>query len=212
MKDFPLFTTENGVASLTLKEIPYKEEAYIQIHDSLFPERLLEECTSFCIACGAKHVYASGSPVLEQFPLYSAIYELRGMPRFAPDTVCCLWPVTEENAGEWRRIYNEKMRGVFQARTLETKDERVLAEAVGTYFIHDAGRLLGIGWLEENTVKAIASVMPGAGERILNTLISLNPGVSLNLEVVSTNIKAIALYEKFGFLKVKECSRWYQIK
>ena len=31
MKDFPMFTTEYGIASLVLKEIPYKKEAYIML-------------------------------------------------------------------------------------------------------------------------------------------------------------------------------------
>ena len=31
MKDIPAFTTENGIASLILREIPYREEAYIRI-------------------------------------------------------------------------------------------------------------------------------------------------------------------------------------
>ena len=43
MKDFPVFTTENGVASLVLKEIPYRREAYITLRDSRTPEALLEE-------------------------------------------------------------------------------------------------------------------------------------------------------------------------
>ena len=41
MKDFPLFTTENGVASLILKEIPYRSEAYIILRDTQSPEALL---------------------------------------------------------------------------------------------------------------------------------------------------------------------------
>ena len=42
MKDFPVFTTEYGVASLILKEIPYQGTAYITLQDSLEPEKLLE--------------------------------------------------------------------------------------------------------------------------------------------------------------------------
>ena len=60
MKDFPMFTTEYGVASLVLREIPYRGEAYITIQDSLEPEKLLEECISFCRICGAEAVYAKG--------------------------------------------------------------------------------------------------------------------------------------------------------
>ena len=33
MKDIPVFTTDFGVASLILKEIPYRGEAYIRIQD-----------------------------------------------------------------------------------------------------------------------------------------------------------------------------------
>ena len=40
MKDFPMFTTEYGVASLLMKEIPYKETAYIIIQSSQEPEEL----------------------------------------------------------------------------------------------------------------------------------------------------------------------------
>lgn len=212
MKDFPLFTTENGIASLTLKEISYKGDAFIQIQDSLMPEQLLEECIGFCTACGAERIFAAGSPFLEKFPLQSVLYEMRGIPSFDPNAVYHLWPVTEETAGQWRRIYNERMRNVFNARTLESRDEPLLVQSLGTYFIHDSGKLLGIGWLEEQTLRAIASVVPGAGEKILNTLISLNPGVALDLEVASSNTKAIQLYEKFGFIKVKELNHWYQLK
>jgi hypothetical protein len=35
MRDIPMFTTEYGVASLVLKEIPYQAAAYITIQDSL---------------------------------------------------------------------------------------------------------------------------------------------------------------------------------
>ena len=33
MRDFPIFTTEFGVSSLILKEIPYRGEAYMRIRD-----------------------------------------------------------------------------------------------------------------------------------------------------------------------------------
>ena len=34
MKDFPMFTTEFGIASLILREIPYRGEAFILIQDT----------------------------------------------------------------------------------------------------------------------------------------------------------------------------------
>ena len=65
MKDFPMFTTEYGVASLLLKEIPYKETAYIIIRSSQEPEELLKECISFCRMVGAEKIYARGHEFLE---------------------------------------------------------------------------------------------------------------------------------------------------
>ena len=46
---------------------------------------------------------------------------------------------------------------------------------------------------------------------MLYTMASVCPGVPLRLEVASTNERAIALYEKIGFVKVQELSRWYRV-
>ncbi len=37
MRDIPVFSTENGVASLGLREIPYSAEAYITLQDTQAP-------------------------------------------------------------------------------------------------------------------------------------------------------------------------------
>jgi ribosomal protein S18 acetylase RimI-like enzyme len=59
---------------------------------------------------------------------------------------------------------------------------------------------------------AIASVKPGAGERVLHTLMSLAPDRMLTLEVASTNAKALALYEKNGFVPIKTLKKWYAVQ
>ena len=56
MKDLPMFTTQNGVASLTLREIPYQQTAYIKLQATQQPKELLEECVGFCRAVGAEKV------------------------------------------------------------------------------------------------------------------------------------------------------------
>ena len=43
MKDIPVFTTENGAASLILREIPYQQSAYIILRDTREPEKLTAE-------------------------------------------------------------------------------------------------------------------------------------------------------------------------
>ena len=70
MKDFPCFATDDGVASLILKEIPYRQEAYIRFQD-VQPGRFapfLQECVSFCRMAGAEKIYAQGHEELSQYP------------------------------------------------------------------------------------------------------------------------------------------------
>lgn len=209
MKDIPVFTTENGAASLILGEIPYRGQAYIRIQDSLEPESLLKECVSFCRMCGAERIYASGHPWLEALPLHCAVVEMRGQAAPDPEKTRCLWPVTRETASEFRKLYNARMAGVDNAGTLEAKDEVWLSSGPA-YFVHDGGKLLGIGILEDTCIRAVASAVPGAREETLHTLFTLCPGELLRLEVASTNTRAIALYERAGFLKTGELSRWYR--
>ena len=209
MKDIPVFTTENGDASLILGEIPYRGQAYIRIQDSLEPESLLKECVSFCRMCGAERIYASGHPWLKALPLHCAVVEMRGQAAPDPEKTRCLWPVTRETASEFRKLYNARMAGVDNAGTLEAKDEVWLSSGPA-YFVHDGGKLLGIGILEDTCIRAVASAVPGAGEETLHTLFTLCPGELLRLEVASTNTRAIALYERAGFLKTGELSRWYR--
>ena len=211
MKDFPVFTTEYGVASLILKEIPYRQEAYIHLQATQQPEELLAECVSFCRICGAEGIYARGHEFLEQYPLHTAVYEMRGEAWVDESKLEQLFPVTEKTVGKWRRICNERMRGVDNAATQEARDEKEILASGGAYFVHSNGTLLGIGWIRDNTLLAVASVEPGAGERVMHTLMSLMPGLTMTLEVASTNERAIRLYEKLGFIKTREISRWYRV-
>ena len=81
----------------------------------------------------------------------------------------------------------------------------------GAYFIHDAGKLLGIGWLRGNEILCIAATVPGAGARVLGTLLTLTDGETVQLEVASTNERALRLYERFGAVTVGERSVWHVI-
>lgn len=211
MKDFPVFTTEYGVASLTLREIPYRQEAYILIQASEEPEELLRECVSFCRICGAEKIYARGHEFLERYPLHTIIYEMQGESRVEQDKVENLWPVTEENIGKWRQMLNERMAGVDNSGTLERGGEREILESGGAYFVHHGGDLLGAGWITGGELMLVAAFRPGAGERVMHTLMSLVPGQTIRLQVVSTNFRAIRLYEKLGFVRTKELRRWYRV-
>ena len=211
MKDFPMFTTEYGVASLFMKEIPYKEKAYIVIHSSEQPEELLRECVSFCRICGAEEVFASGHEYLEQYPLHTIIYEMQGEVQADESKVEHLWPVTRETVGQWREICNRRMRDIDNSATQEARDEKEILESGDAYFVHRNGELLGIGWIRDGELLELAAVVPGAGERVMHTLMSILPGQVLKLQVVSTNFRAISLYERLGFIKTAENTRWFQV-
>ena len=211
VKDFPMFTTEFGVASLILKEIPYRGEAYIIIQNTQQPEQLLQECISFCRMCGAEKIYARGHEITQGYPLHCAVYEMRAEVRIDDSKVEMLFPVTEETVGQWRQLMNERLRSVDNAATLEKKDEKEILSSSGAYFVHCNGQMLGAGWLEENELKLIASAQSGAGERVLHTLLSVAAQQEVKLDVVSTNERAIHLYEKYGFIKTAERRRWYRV-
>lgn len=209
MKDFPIFTTQFGTASLTLKQIPYRGEAYIHVQDSL-PDALkslIAECAHFCRLAGAEKVYVTAP----QGQGDVRILEMRGVPALDPDQIENIFPVTEQTVEKWRKIANERLRNVDLAGLLSKKDEEKILCSGGAYFIHRAGTLLGIGWLQEDTLKLLASVVPGAGYRVAQTILSVNPGQSVRLEVASTNHRAIALYEKLGFLPVRELEAWREV-
>lgn len=213
MRDLPFFITDNGVADLILKEIPYKQTAYIRVREAQPGELelLIGECRSFCRMAGAERIYATGHPELERWPLYTEVLAMRGTAWVDREKLCSLFPVTDQTVTQWRKIYNERMASVHNSATLETRDEKRIVESAGAYFVHENGELLGIGWLEDTALLAVASVKSGAGEKVMHTLMSLVEGAVMSLEVASTNGRAIKLYEKLGFLPVASVSRWYDV-
>jgi hypothetical protein len=212
MRDIPVFTTENGVASLALKEIPYKGTAYITIQDSQQPAQLLRECVDFCKMAGAEQVYATGHPYLEKFPLYTSVLRMQRPRDGIPETDAALFPVTEKTIETFRRIYNEKMFSVPNAATMTKQDAKeLLTEGTG-YFVHRGETLLGIGVVDGDMVKAIASCIPGAGYDVMLALCSAIFGETVTLEVASNNHPARKLYEKLGFVAVTQLRCWYDVK
>ena len=212
MKDIPMFDTDTGVSTLLLKEIPYRQIAYVKVQ-SVQPGGLrehLQACVSFCRMCGAARVLAQGHPELEQWPLHSSVLTMRlQIPDVEPPAM--VFPVTEETVGRWREIYNEKMAPVDNAATMTARDEKEILGSGGACFVHDSGKLLGIGWVRGDEILCLAAVEPGAGERVLGTLLTLLEGDRAVLDVASTNSRAIRLYERMGFLTAGERTRWYQI-
>ena len=212
MKDFPVFTTEYGVASLILREVPYQGIAYIRIQSSLDPENLVKECVSFCRMVGAERIYATGDPWLEIYPLYTAVWTMACHRESLGETDASLWPVTEETADRFREIYNQKVMKIPNAAWMDSLEQnRMLSQGDG-YFVHRDGKLLGIGRAAGEDILFLASCSPGAGADVVRALASTAREPRCVLDVASANEKALSLYERLGFLRVGEKSRWYIVR
>ncbi len=209
MKDIPMFTSEYGVASLVLREIPYTAICYIRLLATEQPEQLLQECVGFCRACGAETFYATGHSWLERFPLHTTVVEMRCAAASLPQTDAALFPILPETLSEWRNIYNEKMKQIPNAAYLSERDAKAMLDTGDGYFVHRDGTLLGIGKASGNRIEAVASLQKGTGRDVVLALCSLLTGDTVSLEVAANNEKAVSLYEGLGFTATRELSRWY---
>lgn len=212
MKDIPLFTTENGAASLTLREIPYRGIAYIKIQSSLTPEALIEECVQFCAMCGAQMVVATGHPHLEKYPLRNAVIQRRRPLEGLPETDAALFPVQEKTLKQWLQIYNTGMKNVANAAWMTEKDGLEMLQKGDGYFVHRGDTLLGIGKASGGKIGAIVAVQKGAGADVVLALCHALTEDFAMLEVASNNERAVRLYDRLGFLPTAELSRWYLVK
>lgn len=212
MKDLPFFTTQYGVASLILKEIPYQKTAYIILRDSLEPLALAGECAAFCRACGAERIYATGSNLLTEYPVFTAVWEMSCIRDGIPDTDAALFPVQKQTLALWQDIYNQKVTHVPTGAWMTHADAEQMINRGDGYFVHRGEVLLGIGRVSADRIDWAASVVPGAGTDVVKALAHAVTEDRILLTVASANQKAVQLYEKLGFLRVAEISKWYQLR
>ena len=212
MKDIPVFTTENGVASLTLREIPYRGMAYIKIQSSLEPDALIEECVQFCTMCGAEKIVATGHPALEKYPFQNSVIQRRRPLEGLSDTDAALFPVQEQTLSKWLKIYNEGMRNVANAAWMTEKDGAEMLVKGDGYFVHRGDTLLGIGRASYDKICAIVAAQKGAGADVVLALCHALTADTAMLEVASNNDRAVRLYDRLGFVPTAELSKWYRVK
>ena len=209
MKDIPVFTTEYGVASLILAQIPYREEGYIRVQSSLEPKQLLGECIQFLRACGAERIYATGNDLPLELPVYTQLVQMQMQREALPETDAALWPVLPENVSQWADIYNQKTSKIPMGAWLTDSQRKELLESGEGYFVHRNGELLGIGRVSGDTILFVASVSPGAGADVVAALAHAATEPVLQLTVATTNKKAVRLYESLGFIQTRMLSTWY---
>ena len=211
MRDIPCFETEYGTAGLVLNQIPCTGNAFIHILQTDHLPQLLAECIDFCRAVGADRIYACGSEGLKEYPHYTDVLRMRCSLDALEDTTNCLFPVTDETGERWRKIYNERMSGVDNAAILTEQTSRKLFKDGGAYFVHRDNQLLGIGIASGEDIQAIATVEPGQGRQVMLALVHALTGPMVNVEVASTNNRALRLYESMGFVRTCIVRSWYQV-
>ena len=210
MRDIPMFTTENGIASLILSQIPYQKKAYIRIQSTLQPDAFLEECYGFCRAAGAEEIYATGVSFSRKPD--SVIIKMQAPTSGIGDTDALLMLLTDITLDEWVRIYNEKVVSLPNAAYMTGQMAQELLQNGGGYWIHREGSPLGIGKISGSNIDWIGSIVPGAGADILKALCHGIFEDTVTLEVSSANQKALKLYESLGFVPVSQVDSWYRIK
>lgn len=211
MKDIPMFTTQYGVASLILREIPYQQTAYIRIQASREPQKLLEECISFCRMVGAEKILVKEAQGINNYPMYTVLWQMRTAVQSLADTDAALFPVQEHTADEFQRIYNEKVSHIPNAAWMDNADKKEMLKTGEGYFVHRGDTLLGIGRVAGGEIRFLAAVRPGAGADVVKALCHAVTEDTVTVEVASANQKAVKLYERLGFVKISELSRWYRV-
>ncbi len=210
MKDIPVFATENGIASLSLQQIPYTGFAHISIQSTLEFNAFLLECISFCRAVGAERILACGHKDLEQYPIYTKILGMR-MPMPEDQGRKCLFPVTEESFDKWLDIYNNGMKNVPNAAILSRQMGMALIKKGSAYFVHDNGQVLGIGVAEGDTIQAVVSCQKRAGEEVIQTLCGALCADTVRVEVAENNEPAMNLYRRMGFIETGILKTWHDV-
>ena len=127
------------------------------------------------------------------------------------DTDAALWPVQADTLEYWREIYNQKVIRVPNGAWMTRADADAMLQKGDGYFIHRGQTLLGIGRVSGDLIDWVAAVQPGAGADVVLALAHGASEETLKLTVASANERAVRLYERLGFLKTRELSRWYRI-
>ena len=211
MKDMPVFTTEHGVASLILREIPYNQKAYIKIQLAADLQGLIKECASFCRAVGAEEVYVSGDTALNCYPIHTELLEMQIQRKLLPETDAVAVALRENQLSYFKTVYNEKMNKIPTAAYLTERDSKKLLEKGSGYIVYQNNMIIGVGIVDSDTIDMLASLGRGKGADVLFALSARLDTDIVRVVVASTNDKAIALYQRIGFCVSQVLEKWYKI-
>ncbi len=203
MRDIPLFTATNGMATLILHEIPFRGDAFVWIRTVYGSvEGLIKECEGFCKAAGADRVYFSGEPDLSAYPVYARLIYRCVERSILPTTEAVAVPV--ESSDLWLEQYRHAFRSVPAAQSTPPED--------GRYDIRMDQEQIGIGQIQGGMLLSVASLRPGMGVHCVSALAALGQGSTLRLVCAEENAPAMKLYDKLGFSRDEVKEVWYTLK
>ena len=216
MQNIPIFTGVHGMATLILKEIPVSGYSYVLVR-SVWKDNLpglLEEAAAFCREAGAKAVFASYEcydlPARHVHDVLEFTMDSRRLPEVAPVP---LTPISKENGRDYLAVYNRCFARMPGHASYDEKDLSRLLEQGGAFLVYRGGTPAAVVELGENSLEGIG-VLPefkGLGYPLAVTALKRLPEPTLFLKVVSTNHRAIRLYQRIGFAETKVVSRWWEL-
>lgn len=230
MKNIPFFQIGGAYASLVLEEIPKKRVAHIVIQscDGADFSDLLLESARFVGAVGAERIFACSADghdlTFREVGLTSAYSHSKlllsaatsSLPAFAHLDSQAL---NQDNAPEFLEIYNTAFASVPNCRALNLDEALELRENSEAKLYVKCNYFTSITVVEledgKATLRAIAA-RDGTNTG-LATLCTLMENLStrgfdrLYAETETSNVRAMSLYKKLGFVKETTLTDWFEI-
>lgn len=205
MKDIPIFTSTEGIATLILHEIPYRKEGYVLIRGVFGDfERLLSDCEGFCRAVGAERVYFGGEGDFSGRPVHARLIERRLDCAALPPTAAEAVPAAADAAGDWLALYRARFAAVPAAQSCPDTED--------LYFITLEGARIGLGQIRSGMLRSVAALAPGRGADCVCALAAADGATELRLLCAMENLPAMRLYDRLGFSRGEIKEVWYGAK
>ncbi len=203
MKDIPIFTSPEGIATLILREIPTRREAYVLVR-SVFTTlpALLQESGRFCRAAGAERVYFGGDADFSDYPVYARLIERAIERTRLPQTAAVAVPVAEGERGQWAALYRERFLPVPAAQSSPS--------AENACFICDGDERIGLGQIRGGELLSVAALKRGRGADCVCALAAQTDSPVLTLLCAEENLRAMQLYDRLGFSRGTVKEIWYR--
>lgn len=216
MKDIPMFTGQYGLASLILKEVAVSGRAYVLVRSVWNGQTaaFLQECRGFCMAAGARAVYASWEqeelPADHAYDMLTMEVEKSSLPQGKPVE---LEPLTPENGEVYLEIYNACFREVVGAASYGKQDLQRLYDKDCAFLAKVDGAYAAVAEISEEGLEGIAVLPPykGLGYDLSLAVLPMVPRKTVRLKVADTNTRALRLYNRLGFVQTGVAGRWWKL-